>query len=266
MKITHTTTLILATIVCKCSSFIPTTFFKPNMIFKSYDNMNCSINRKNFMANSVTVVGTLTAATKASNAETTNDDDNEESDDTTKYTGEGFYIERENNNVYLYGEINANSCIMLRKSLSEAQKLCKNLSLKYKIEALPINLHIQTMGGSLMPTFPLLDFIQNSEIPIHSYVEGFSASCGSIIAVVCKKRYITKKSFILMHQLSASSGGKYNAMQQEMSNLKSFMTIIKNVYLENTKIKEDEIDEILTGDIWFNAEKCLELGLVDEIN
>lgn len=265
MKITHVSLIILTTVWCNCSCFIPTTFLMPNMIFKSYANMNCSINRKNFVAKSITTIGGLTTFAKAAHAVENEEDDNEESDDTTKYTGEGFYIERENNNVYLYGDINVNSCISLKKSLNEAQKLCKNLSLKYKIKTVPINLHIQSLGGNLMTSLAVIDFIKSSKIPIHSYVDGYAASCGSIIAVVCHKRYISKNSFILMHQLSSGASGKYSAIRQEMSNMDSFMTTIKNIYLENTKIKEEEVDEILKGDIWFNSEKCLELGLVDKI-
>lgn len=265
MKITHVSLIILSTVWCNCSCFIPTTFLMPNMIFKSYANMNCSINRKNFVAKSITTIGGLTTFAKATHAVENEEDDNEESDDTTKYTGEGFYIERENNNVYLYGDINVNSCISLKKSLNEAQKLCKNLSLKYNIETVPINLFLQSNGGSFMTTLAVIDFIQKSEIPIYSHINGFAASSATLISVVCKKRYITKSSFALLHQLAAGTSGKYSMMKQEMTNMDSFMITIKKVYLENTKIKPEEIDEILKGDVWWNAEKCLELGIVDEI-
>jgi ATP-dependent protease ClpP protease subunit len=43
------------------------------------------------------------------------------------------------------------------------------------------------------------------------------------------------------------------------------MKKIKNIYRQYTKIPEDKMDEILKHDIWWDAEQCLEYGLVDEI-
>jgi ATP-dependent protease ClpP protease subunit len=43
------------------------------------------------------------------------------------------------------------------------------------------------------------------------------------------------------------------------------MKKIKKIYSENTKIPKEELDKILKHDIWWEAEKCLEYGLIDEI-
>ena len=41
--------------------------------------------------------------------------------------------------------------------------------------------------------------------------------------------------------------------------------LIKNIYLEHTKMGEEKIDDLLKHDLWLDAETCLEYGLVDEI-
>jgi len=43
------------------------------------------------------------------------------------------------------------------------------------------------------------------------------------------------------------------------------MGTIKAIYAQYTKIPESKINEILDHDLWFDAKKCLEYGLVDEI-
>ena len=43
------------------------------------------------------------------------------------------------------------------------------------------------------------------------------------------------------------------------------MTKIKKIYKEKTNMSMRQITEILKRDKWFEAEKCVELGLVDEI-
>jgi ATP-dependent protease ClpP protease subunit len=69
----------------------------------------------------------------------------------------------------------------------------------------------------------------------------------------------------LLHQLSGSTSGKFNNIQEDLENMNSFMNTIKDIYINNTKIKIDELDEILSHDVWFTSQKCLELGIVDKI-
>ena len=40
---------------------------------------------------------------------------------------------------------------------------------------------------------------------------------------------------------------------------------IKKIYKERTNLSMRQITEILKRDKWFDAEKCVEIGLVDEI-
>jgi ATP-dependent protease ClpP protease subunit len=46
---------------------------------------------------------------------------------------------------------------------------------------------------------------------------------------------------------------------------KHIMDCIKNIYLKHTKIKENEIDQILLEEGVFNANECLDIGLADQI-
>jgi len=43
------------------------------------------------------------------------------------------------------------------------------------------------------------------------------------------------------------------------------METIRTVYTEHTKVPTEELDEILKHDLLWDAKKCLEYGLVDEI-
>jgi ATP-dependent protease ClpP protease subunit len=70
---------------------------------------------------------------------------------------------------------------------------------------------------------------------------------------------------MLVHQLSGVMWGKYAAMRDDMENSKMLMKKIKNIYREYTKIPEHKMNDILKHDLWWDAEKCLEYGLVDEI-
>jgi ATP-dependent Clp protease protease subunit len=180
-------------------------------------------------------------------------------------TPPNFLVETDNNKIYFNGEITDESCILLRKSLLDASINSRMFGMTFKIKPIPIELHIQSYGGSFLPTLGIIDLINKLDVDVFSFIDSYAASAATMISVSCKKKFISKHSFMLIHQLSAGTQGKYESMTDEMKNLEQFMDTIKSIYLENTNIKKDEIDEILKKDIWFNAEKCLELGLVDEI-
>ena len=50
-----------------------------------------------------------------------------------------------------------------------------------------------------------------------------------------------------------------------MENNTEIMNAITDTYKTHTKIKSAQLKEILERDLWFPANKCLELGLVDHI-
>ena len=70
---------------------------------------------------------------------------------------------------------------------------------------------------------------------------------------------------MLIHQLSSQLWGKYSEIEDEKKNLDLMMETIKNVYREHTKVPMNKLDEILKHDLLWDAKKCLDYGLVDEI-
>ena len=70
---------------------------------------------------------------------------------------------------------------------------------------------------------------------------------------------------MLIHQLSSQFWGKYSELEDQKQNLDLMMDTIRNTYKEYTKVPTEQIDEILKHDLFWDAETCLEYGLVDEI-
>ena len=116
-----------------------------------------------------------------------------------------------------------------------------------------------------MPTFYICDLIKELDTPVHVYIDGFVASAASLMAICGEKRFMTKNSCVLVHQLRAASSGKLSDMKQEIDNLNNFMGSLRQIYLENSNVKEEELDDLLTSELWLDSEKCLEMGFVDEI-
>lgn len=169
------------------------------------------------------------------------------------------------NNLFFYAQVDQESSLSLEQKLLALNHHNINMMEKYQIELPPIHLHIQSFGGSLFHTLYLVDLIKNLETPVYTYVDGFAASAATLLSISGKKRFMSKNSLMLIHQLSSGNAGKYSELKDESENLDVLMDFIVNHYLSNTKLTKIELGEILRRDIWLNSSTCLRVGLVDEI-
>ena len=175
-------------------------------------------------------------------------------------------VETKNNSVYFYSEVTRPKILLLNKNLHELGKnLVNQANLLGTTLPADIHLHINSFGGSVFAGLSATDYVKSSPGPIRTVVEGCAASAATLFSVVAHHRVIRKNSFMLIHQLSSGMWGKYEEMKDAMENNDLFMRIIKDIYEEHTKLPKRKINEILKRDLWFDAETCLEYGLVDEI-
>ena len=193
-------------------------------------------------------------------------------------------IREETNDIYFNGKINNRSMPSLIKELTNMeQKINKKIkkikkkiddlekndeyddSCQIKITAQPIKLHITTYGGTVYDVFTVIDTIKNMKVDVHTICKGIVASAGTLLSLAGKKRYITENSYMLIHEVRSGMWGKYSDIKEEYENVTELMEHLKKYYIKNTKITEEEIVEQLKKDTMWNAQKCLEKGLVDEI-
>lgn len=171
-----------------------------------------------------------------------------------------------NNNIYFYSEVSRPKNLELNKKLVTMGTSLVNRSNSLGVEQVaPINLHINSYGGSLFAGFSSVDYVLNCPVPVHSIIDGCAASAATLFSVVATRRYMHKHSFMLIHQLSSGMWGNYESLKDQMENNDLLMDTLKNIYTENTKIPKRILNQMLKKDLWFDAETCLKYGLVDEI-
>ena len=186
------------------------------------------------------------------------DTSDSENDDESK-------IDRENNHVYFYSEVSRESIFTLNVLLREAARFVHTTCFDLNIKSIPIYLHINSLGGSLYDAYATVDTIKNLRVPVYSIVEGCAASAGTIISVVCDKRFICENAYMLIHQLNSSMWGKMSEIDDEYKHLNELMKQIKQLYGKYTKIPNKELNELLKHDIWLTQEKCIKYGLADAV-
>ena len=167
-------------------------------------------------------------------------------------------IHTEDNNLYFQGEITPESCFYLQQNLIKLQKR--------ENENQFINFYIQSIGGSLLPTFGVIDIMKLSRIPIYTFVNGYVASAATLLSVSGQKRYITKNSMMLVHSLRTSIGEvNYQLLEDHYYNSVSMMNIIKKIYKEKSTIDDYHLEYLLQHDYWLNSTECLKYKFVDYI-
>lgn len=133
------------------------------------------------------------------------------------------------------------------------------------IKHIPIYLHINSYGGSLYNAYAVVDTIKNLRVPVYSVIDGCAASAGTIISVVCAKRFIGENAYMLIHQLSSRMWGKMNEIEDEYKHLTELTNQLIQLYGKYAKIPKKELIELLKHDLWLAPQTCIKYGLVDDI-
>ena len=169
------------------------------------------------------------------------------------------------NKIYYYAGVNRDSAVELNKKIGELESKSLTLGNNLDIDPPILKILINSGGGSITAGISSMDTILRCKVPVHTYVDGFCASAATFLSVVGEKRFMSRNSYMLIHQLSTNFWGKYSEFEDEKQNLDLMMTTIKNVYKEYTKVPMKKIDEILKHDLLWDAKTCLGYGLIDEI-
>ena len=178
-------------------------------------------------------------------------------------------------NVYFYTSITVATSILFQKEINKVYKsivdTCDIAKTNgYDIVFPPIVIHLFSPGGVIFASFAMIDYLRqlkkkDPRVIIHTIIEGRAASAATLVSVTADKRLITEYGYMLIHQLTSASWGKYNELKDDMENCDVLMERIKSIYKNHTKIPLEEMDKILSHDLYWDANKCLAMGLVDEI-
>jgi ATP-dependent Clp endopeptidase proteolytic subunit ClpP len=170
------------------------------------------------------------------------------------------------NRIYFYSEVNRDRILELNQKIQQlnVDMVTQQMKLNLK-DPPPIYLNIHSYGGSIFAGLAGMDEIVKSKVPIETVIDGGAASAATFLSVVGGHRTINRNAYMLIHQLSSVTWGKFEEIKDDVKNLGVLMKTIRNIYRKHAKIPEKKLKEILKHDLWWDAKKCKEYGLVDEI-
>lgn len=174
-------------------------------------------------------------------------------------------VKGKNNKVYFYSPVDDNSILKFQEALDEAVDRSFSYANLNRVQPAPIYIHINSGGGSVFAGLAAMDIIERCAAETVSVVEGRAASAATLMSVAANRRLITPRSFMLIHQLSSGMWGTYENLKDHQENIENLMEMIRGAYVDRTRLSRKMLDEMLKRDLYFPAERCIKLGLADEV-
>ena len=133
----------------------------------------------------------------------------------------------------------------------------------------PINMYINSPGGSVYDGLAVYDVMQYIKCPVATYVTGWAASMGSFIsqAGAPGMRYLLPRAITMIHQPSSGTRGKISDMEIDLIESIRIKKEMTELYVKhNSKgVTYERFVELMDRDKWLTAPQALELGLADHI-
>lgn len=184
------------------------------------------------------------------------------------------------NHYYFNDEINPQTAKDLVFNLHTLAASIASTCLETGTMPCPIELHLNSNGGSLTDTLQVVQVIEdiqkgvackigNALIPIavNTYMEGNCDSGASVIAAVGSRRHCSKHALSLIHSMKVTDMSTKSVIEQNeaLENNKRWEDSYKKVYLTHSKLTLEQIEEMMKHEKYYTPEELLSFGLIDEI-
>jgi ATP-dependent Clp protease protease subunit len=131
----------------------------------------------------------------------------------------------------------------------------------------PINLIVNTYGGSIYDGFALVSVMDTSKTPVHTYCYGKAMSMGFLIFAIGHKRFAHPLATFMYHNGAVGMHDDYKGLEYGLEQGKSIVAMGDRYITSITNITQEKLDHYKERrQNWYMfAEEAFEYGLVDEL-
>lgn len=131
----------------------------------------------------------------------------------------------------------------------------------------PINMYINSPGGSVIDGLQIIDTMNFINSPISTTCLGMAASMGAVILSCGEKgeRYVLTHSRVMIHQISSKMGGTYEDMRIEFEQTERCKKDVYNILAQNIGKTNEEIETLCDRNNWFIGQEAIDLGIADKM-
>ena len=129
----------------------------------------------------------------------------------------------------------------------------------------PIELVINSGGGSFHDGISIITAIKRSKTPVHSLVYSYAFSMGLAIAQACDNRYMGKLASLLFHEVMTEADGNGTQIKRTNDELDRIQKIYDDLITGKSKVTQEMLDEQKgkVNDWVIDYEKATKLGLIE---
>ncbi|OAF67907.1 hypothetical protein A3Q56_04350 [Intoshia linei] len=131
----------------------------------------------------------------------------------------------------------------------------------------PINLYINSPGGSVTAGLAIYDTMQFVKSPIATWCIGQACSMGSLLLCAGTKgmRNSLPNSRIMVHQPSGNASGQETDIEIQAKEIKKLKNTLNKLYVTHTNQLLEKIESIMDRDCFMSPFEAKDFGLLDNV-
>ncbi|MGH6958643.1 MAG: ATP-dependent Clp protease proteolytic subunit [Caulobacteraceae bacterium] len=131
----------------------------------------------------------------------------------------------------------------------------------------PIDLYINSPGGSVTAGFAIYDTMQYIQSPVATTCMGFAASMGSFLLMAGEpgQRVALPNARIMLHQAAGGFQGKASEIERHAKDVLETQARIDELYAQHCGRTLAEVRQALERDNFMSADEARAFGLIDRV-
>jgi len=131
----------------------------------------------------------------------------------------------------------------------------------------PIQMFINSPGGSINAGLAVYDTMHFINAPISTVAVGLAASFGTILltAGTTGMRYALPNATIHLHQPLGGAQGQASDMEIQVKEIVRMRELINSILKRHTKMNDEMIAQSTDRDFYMTPERAVELGVIDSV-
>lgn len=131
----------------------------------------------------------------------------------------------------------------------------------------PINLYINSPGGSVVDGLAIIDTMNLISAPVHTYCMGMCASMGAMILSQGEKghRYCLPNGEVMIHQPLGGAKGQATDIEISANRIIKMKKKLIKMLAEACNQDYEKVYNDCERDYYLDAEEALEYGIIDKV-
>lgn len=149
--------------------------------------------------------------------------------------------------------------------INEKDRKAKEEDPTYEPE--PIQLIINSFGGSVYDGLAIIGAIESSKTPIHTICYGSAMSMALYILVVGHYRKMSKYATLMYHEIGTNLNGKLTGIVNELEECNRLEAVCDKILIDNSQVKRKDLTKHkkTNGEWYISSKEATLLGMIDEI-